>query len=120
MVSPMNFETYYNFWEYRMGYSMDTDKLCFCIVDDENERGVGFTSATVPDLNNFFCALDKPRIIRLSNGTYEIRIIFCHAEEDENGMTQYIYWYDIYIFNPADFSVAFQAHQLFEEPKEDF
>lgn len=114
----MHFEKYYNFWNFRMGYSMDTDKLCFCIIDDEQEKGIGFTSATIPDLSNFFCALDKPKVTKNEDGTYEIGIIFCHAEKNEDEMTQYTYWYDIYLFNPADMSVLFQQHEIIDQRKD--
>ena len=112
----MTWEKYGSFWDYKIGYSVD-EGLAFCI--DNGKQAIGFTSATVPDLDTFLCILDKPKVTGLEDGTFEIRISFCHSVPEEGDMTTYVYWYDVYVFDPETFDVKFKEHELLPDPKED-
>ena len=113
----MTWEKYGSFWDYQIGYSMDGPSLAFCI--DSGKQAIGFTSATVPTLDTFLCILDRPKVTGMEDGTFEIRISFCHSTTDEEDQTTYIYWYDVYVFDPETFDVKFKEHELIPDPKED-
>lgn len=113
----MTWEKYGSFWDYKIGYSMDGPTLAFCI--DSGSKAIGFTSATVPNLDTFLCILDRPKVTGLEDGTFEIRIPFCHSYPGEDDMTSYVYWHDIYLFDPETFDVKFREHELIPDPKED-